>query len=280
MVVREPGRLAGLLIALSSAVVLCCGGETKARQGPEFEPPPIEDAPSAPAEEDAGADAAPDDSASQAQVMQGIDAVQKKDFERAKTLLADARKRDPKDARVAYYLGVALENTGDAPAAKAEYRAALELDATLADAGAAMSRLLLADKDASGALTTAEAGLKTSPQHVELLLVRARALDALGKKPEAVKAFADVVQLRPEDANLRLLYADQLIAAGESKQALEQLRSAANTSDPALLIALSERFAALKAAADCKAALDKVMAGKDDPDLKKRKGACSKPPKK
>ncbi len=273
------GPIRSTLFALSSAVVLSCGGSTKPQQSPDFEPPPIEDTASAPTEEDAGADAATDDSGSQAQLMQGIDAVQKKDFDKAKSVLSDARKRDPKDARVAYYLGVALENTGDPAGAKAEYKAAIELDPALADASVGLSRLSLAEKDAAAALATAEAGLQASPQHAELVLSRARALDALGKKADAVKAFGEAVQLRPQDANLRLLYADQLIAAGETKQALDQLRNAANATDVALLVTVSERFAALKAPADCKATLDKALAVKDDPELRSRKDACNKPKK-
>src|SRR5262245_57990340 len=110
MASRRPAIIRSMLLALSSAVVLSCGGGTKPQKRPDFEPRPLEDTASAPTEEDAGADAAADDSGSQAQLMQGIDAVQKKDFDKAKTVLGEARKRDPKDARVAYYLGVALEN--------------------------------------------------------------------------------------------------------------------------------------------------------------------------
>ncbi|HEV8245265.1 MAG TPA: tetratricopeptide repeat protein, partial [Polyangiaceae bacterium] len=79
--------------------------------------------------------------ASNAKVQQAIDALQKQDFEGAKTLLSDARKENPKDAQAAYYLGVALQSLNDAKGARGEYEAALKLDPKLVEASVNLSQI-------------------------------------------------------------------------------------------------------------------------------------------
>ncbi|HEV8245465.1 MAG TPA: tetratricopeptide repeat protein [Polyangiaceae bacterium] len=261
-----------LVLALGARVLAGCASDTKSHPSQEIVPPSIEDPAAAAAPEDAGSDAS-DDSPQQG-VIQAVDAIRAKDFEKAKSILSAARKNDPKDPRVAYYLGVALQNTGDAKAAKDEYRAALALEPGLSEASVGLSSVLLSENDSAGALESAESGLKANPQNPELLLSRAQALDAAGKKDDAIRAYGDVVQARPEDPALRMTFADRLSRAGEGKRALEQLRSAASTDDVAALLLLSERFANVKAFADCVAALDKAVKLKPGPDVLIRRGQC------
>src|SRR5258706_11272883 len=155
-----------------------------------------------------------------------------------------------------------------------EYKKALELDAKLVEAAVNLSGAQFEGKDAAGALGTAEQGLKANPKSPELLVNRALALEALGKKDEAMTAYGAAVKAKPDDAQLRITYAEYLAAAGKRDEALTELRAVQNVEDPTLLAALGVRFGRLKAFPDCIAALDKAIKLKDSADLHTRRGVC------
>jgi Flp pilus assembly protein TadD len=207
-------------------------------------------------------------------VKQGMDAIQKQDFEGAKQVLGEAAAKDPKDPQAAFYLGVALDGLGDLPGAMAQYKKALELDPKLVEAAVNLSGAQYEQNDAAGALATAEQGLKASPKSPELLVNRALSLEALGKKTEAMAAYGAAVKARPDDAQLRITYAEYLAASGKKDEALTELRAVQNVEDPTLLAALAVRFGRLKAFPDCVAALDKALQRKDSADLHTRRGVC------
>ncbi len=207
-------------------------------------------------------------------VKQGMDAIQNQDFAGAKTVLTDAVAKDPKDPQAAFYLGVALDNLGELPAAMARYKQALQLDPKLVEAAVNLSGAQLEQNDAAGSLATAEQGLKANPKSPELLINRALALEALGKKDEALVAYGAAVKARPDDPQLRITYAEYLTAAGKKDEALSELRAVQNVDDPVLLAALAGRFGRLKAFPECVAALDKALKLKDSADLHTRRGVC------
>jgi Flp pilus assembly protein TadD len=254
------------LFALSLAAA--CGGASTPPPDNAANPPPL-DEPGA--QGGGGGEVA---KPSNDQVKQGIDAIQAQDFEKAKGVLAEARKADPKDPQAAYYLGVALEALGDAKGAAAEYKAALELDPKLAEASVNLSGILLDGKDAAGALAAADAGLKSAPQNPDLLVNRALALEALGKKDEARQAYGAAVKARPADAALRMTYAEYLAEAGHGDAAVAELKAVTDTTDVPTLAALSLRFGRLKAFSECVAVLDKAIKIKPNPDLYTRRGVC------
>src|SRR5690606_32525410 len=113
--------------------------------------------------------------ASSEAVKTGRDAIQEGDFERAEKVLREASEADPKDPQAAFYLGVALEGTGDLAQAAEEYRRAVELSPELMEARANLSYLLLTEDKAEEALSVAEGGLKLDPENVPLLANRALA---------------------------------------------------------------------------------------------------------
>jgi tetratricopeptide (TPR) repeat protein len=231
-------------------------------------PPPLDDAP--PKKDKPGAVEAP----SNELVKQGMDAIQKQDFEGAKKILTDAAAKDAKDPQAAFYLGVALDGLGDAQGAMAQYKKALELDPKLVEAAVNLSGAQYDQKDAAGALATAEQGLKANPKSPELLVNRALSLEALGKKAEALTAYGAAVKAKPDDAQLRIAYAEMLAGAGKRDDALTELRAVQNLDDPTLLAALAGRFGRLKAFPDCVAALDRAIKIKDSADLHTRRGVC------
>jgi tetratricopeptide (TPR) repeat protein len=263
------------MIRTSSLVVLgtllgslACGGPPPAEQ--PANPPPLDDP--APAQPQSGGDqvVAP----SNELVKQGMDAIQKQDFETAKSLLAQAAQKDPKDPQAAFYLGVAHDGLGDRAGAIVHYKKALELDPKLTEASVNLSGALYEQKDGAGALAAADHGLKANPKSPELLVNRALALEALGKKEEALAAYANAVKARPNDAELRITHAEMLADAGRRDEAIAELRAVQGVEDPVLLAALSVRFGRLQAFADCVATLDKALKLSDTADLHTRRGVC------
>jgi len=248
-------------------VLSACGGSAPPPSDATT-PPPLDDAPPQQSKKDAVV--AP----SSELVKQGMDAIQKQDFARAKQVLSDAVAKDPKDPQAAFYLGVALDGLGDGSGAMTQYKKALELDPKLVEAAVNLSGAQFEQKDAAGALATAEQGLKANPKSPELLINRALALEALGKKEEAMAAYGGAAKARPDDAQLHVTYAEYLAAAGKRDEALTELRAAQNVDDPTLLAAVAVRFGRLKAFPDCIAALDKAIKVKDSADLHTRRGVC------
>jgi Flp pilus assembly protein TadD len=230
-------------------------------------PPPLDESPPAQAKPTV-------EKASNELVQQGMDAIQKQDFEGAKRILTDAAAKDAKDPQAAFYLGVAMEGLGDVAGAMSQYKKALELDPKLVEAAVNLSGAQFEQKDAAGALVTAEQGLKANPKSPELLINRALSLEALGKKDEALTAYGAAVKARPDDPQLRIAYAEMLAASGKKDDALTELRAVQPGEDATLLAALATRFGRLKAFPDCIATLDKAIKSKPEADLHVRRGVC------
>jgi Flp pilus assembly protein TadD len=257
-------RLAWSALLCGTLSFAACGGSAPP---PEAPPPSLEEAaPPAASEQSA--------KPSSKKVEQGIDAIKAQDFAQAKTRLSEARKESPKDPQAAFYLGVALEGLSDGTGATAAYKEALTLDAKLTEASVNLSALLLDSKDAAGALNAAEIGLKNTPKQPDLLLNRALALEALGKKDESLKAYGAAVAASPDNIELRIAYAELLTAAKDDKTALEQLRAVSTTDDPKLLEKLSQKFGRLHAFADCIAVLDRAIKASDSANLHVRRAVC------
>lgn len=245
---------------LGMCVLAACGGT--ATQAPQEPDPSLE--------EPAGPVAA----ASSAKVSEGIEAIQAQEFERAKSVLTAARADAPKDPQAAFYLGVALQALGDTSGAAREFEAALALEPKLAEASVNLSAMWLDQEMPDKALPVIERGLAHAPKHPDLLVNRALALEAAGKTLEAVKAYGAAVQARPDDVELRLAYADMLLTTEQPGPALEQVKVAAQTGEPALLAAAAHLFGRLKAPAECVGALDRALAAKATAELHVRRGVC------
>ena len=263
-IVSSASQLASCSVLFGVLSLTACGGATPP---PEAPPPSLEDpAPPAAAEQS--------QQPSSKKVEQGIEAIKAKDFAKAKALLSEARRETPKDPQAAFYLGVALEGLAEASAASAAYKDALALDPKLTEASVNLSALLLDQKDAAGALSAADLGLKTTPKQPDLLLNRALALEASGKKDESLKAYGAAVAAAPDNIELRIAYAELLTAAKDDKAALEQLRAVSTTDDPKLLEKLAQKFGRLHAFADCIAVLDKAIKASDSANLHVRRAVC------
>jgi len=247
---------------IGALFVVACGGSA---------PPPAEDPSLAEPTPSSGSAAEP---ASNADVEKGMAALEQQDFAGAKAILSEARKKDPKDAQAAFYLGLALEGTGDKAGAEKEYRAALDLDPKLADPAVNLSQLLLDADKAPEALAVVDLALKSTPKHPDLLLNRAVALEGSGKKEEALSAYGTAAAARPKDHVLQAAYGGMLSEAGKGKEAIAQAELAMADEDPALLASVASILTKEGAFASCVKAVDKAMNAKKLPALLVRRGIC------
>lgn len=250
-------------LILTSSVV-ACGGAPSAPAATADNPPPLDD------DEGGGAAPAP---ASSGKVKEGMDAIQAGDFGKAKSVLEEAEKENPKDPQAAYYLGVAIEGLGDGGGAAEHYKKALALDPKLTEASINLSGVLLDANDVDGALSVATAGLKTAPKNPSLLRNKAVALDASGSK-DAVPAFKAAVAAAPNDKEIHYLYAEALARSGDAAGALPELKGLVSSDDVAVLASVGRLLGKLKAFDDCIAALDNAIAKKDAAELHVDRGLC------
>lgn len=258
--VRSVSTLLGILL-------LGCGGGSKPAASPD-EIVPLEDS-------GASSGAKGVEQASGPDVAEAMKAIEAKQFERAKELLGTAIQKNPKDAQAHYYMGVTLSASGgDVTEAIQSLEKALELDPKLVDAYVNLSALKLEAKDAEGALAAADKGLAAAKKQPDLALNRALALEALGRKSEAIAAYGDAVAARPEDCTLRVSYAQLLAQASKKAEALAQVSAIRECKDTRLLAVAANVARQLGASADCVATLDSALKTDQHPALYVRRGMC------
>jgi Tfp pilus assembly protein PilF len=253
---------------LSLTFAIGCGGSTKPANHPD-EVVPLE-------ESSGDKKAAPTvEAASSPEVADAMKAIEAKRFADAKALLEKALAKNPKDAQAHYYLGVTLsQEGGDLKGAVQSYEQALTLDPKLIDGYVNLSALKLETKDAAGALSVSEKGLTVAPKQPDLALNRALALEALGKTEEALKAYGDAVQVRPDDFTLKVSFAQLLAQAKKKTEALAQVSAIRECPDPRLLTMGAIVALGLDAPAECVALMDRGLKIEQHPALYVRRGMC------
>ena len=261
---RFAGFLGLSVIALGLSTA-CGGGSSSSPPTTADNPPPLDD-------DDSGGGGAPAP-ASSGKVKEGMDAIQAGDFAKAKEVLEQAAKDNPKDPQAAYYLGVSVEGLGDGKTAAGHYKKALELDPKLTEASINLSGVLLDSNDVEGALAAVNAGLKSAPKNPSLLRNKAVVLDASGSK-DAVAAFKAAVAAAPNDKEIHYLYAEALARSGDKTAALAELKPLASSDDIAVLASVGRLFGKLKAFDECVSALDNAIAKKDAAELRVDRGLC------
>ena len=253
---------------LSLTFALGCGGSTKPANHPDEIVPLGELSPDTKA-------ASTVEAASSPEVADAMKAIEAKRFADAKTLLEKALTKNPKDAQAHYYLGVTLsQEGGDLKGAVQSYEQALTLDPKLIDGYVNLSALKLETKDAAGALSVSEKGLTVAPKQPDLALNRALALEALGKTEEALKAYGDAVQVRPDDFTLKVSFAQLLAQAKKKTEALAQVSAIRECPDPRLLTMGAIVALGLDAPAECVALMDRGLKIEQHPALYVRRGMC------
>lgn len=208
-------------------------------------------------------------------VADAVEAIDGKRYSDAQALLEQAIQKNPKHAEAHFRLGLALVMQGDkTKIAMASWENALALEPKLVDAYIHLSAWKLQSQDATGALATAERGLEVAKRHPDLMEIRAWTLDALGRNAEALAAFGEVVQLRPEDCKLRIRNAQLLSQATKKSEALTQLAAIRQCADPQLLSMGAMVALDCDAPTICVALMDLGLKALKHPDLFARRGMC------
>lgn len=258
----------GLLWAALLGLLVGCG-PAPAPQAPD-NPPPVDNNSGQSAGGGGGGQVT---QASSPKVQQGMDAIEAKDFAKAKKVLTEAHSDNPKDPQAAYYLGLTDDKLGDKQDAVDLYRQALKLDPKLVQASMNLSALLLDMNKPAEAVKVVKQALTSSPKDPGLLTNLALATEAAGDKPGAIKAYANAVAASPRNMELRFAYAENLAAAGKSDQAMAQLRQVVSD-DPKLMFATGDLYARMHKFSECVGALDKVIQAKPAPGVYILRGRC------
>jgi len=108
---------------------------------------------------------------------------------------AEAKARH--DAAVVYNEGVAAIKAKDMKTATAKFEQAATIDPKLADAHAVLAGLYLEQKRPSDALAAADRALALEPGKPRVIIDRYQALKALGDKPRAAQALAELAASHP-----------------------------------------------------------------------------------
>lgn len=256
-------RGARLLGGLALVAAVACGG----KQTPAEEP--IDPAVKSLEEPDAQqGEVTPTSS----EVKRASDLIKEQKFDEAAQILAEETKKSPKDAQAAFFYGVALEGLGKATEAEAEYRRAIALDAQLIESSQNLSALLLQQDKHTDALAVTEQALKSAPKDGALLANRALALDMLGQ-PEALGAYEQLLEIKPDDQANRFNYAVVLYTHQKLEESKAQLAKI-NSKDMDLLLDVEKLQVALKDFAGCISTWDRVLAGAQSAEALTHRARC------
>jgi Flp pilus assembly protein TadD len=106
---------------------------------------------------------------------------------------------DPKDAETQYLLGAAYTQKQNLAEAEKAFNTALELKPELAPAYVGLGNIYLLKKDFEKAVSTLEKANSLQPNAPETLFALGQAYEGAGRKPEAIQAFNQFLQLNPPE---------------------------------------------------------------------------------
>src|SRR5262245_54568147 len=122
-----------------------------------------------------------------------------RNYEKARIEFRNALQIDPNDANTRYQVGRVAEKLNNPREAVGHYQAAIDLDANLMTARAALGRLYLLGGLADKAMELAAPGLVQQPENPQLLTVRGAAKAQLGNVTGAFEDAELAVKLAPAD---------------------------------------------------------------------------------
>jgi tetratricopeptide (TPR) repeat protein len=146
-----------------------------------------------------------------------------KDLEDGKTQEAATRYREaiesaPNNAVYKYKLSIALRQSGDSAAERAQLEEAIQLDPKLAGAQNELGYILARDGDASGAVEHFRMAVQAAPAWTDAWINLAAELAVVSRYSEAREAVAKALSLEPDNAQARELN-EQLLRDPAAHQA-------------------------------------------------------------
>lgn len=248
------------------ALAACGGGAEPPKDPPLTADPPLSSSGTSGAEEGAAT----------TELQRGIGFIKAEKYEEAKSHLEAAMKTRP-SSEASFYMGVALEKTGDRKGAEASYKEALKIDPQMADAAANLAALYLDDPPRPDeAIALLKGATEKVPNDARLRQNLAYAYSLKGDVEGASKQY-DAALAKGEDAQIRFAYGTMLFEAKQPEKAAEQLKKAlvGVKDDAPLLVTLGRMLGATKSYAECVTALDRAIKIKaTDPEWFVRRGTC------
>jgi tetratricopeptide (TPR) repeat protein len=184
-----------------------------------------------------------------------------RNYEKARIEFRNALQIEPNDANVRYQVGRVAEKLNNPREAVGHYQAAIDLDANLMPARAALGRLYLLGGLPQKALELVEPALKQQPENPQLLTVRGAAKSQLGDVPGAFEDAEAAVKLAPADEYAVALLASLYRQNARSDKAIEVVRAALEKIPEStdLRVVLADLELAHERTAEAEAQLRKVI---------------------
>jgi len=175
----------------------------------------------------------------EALVNLGLVELERGNFTRAKQLLERARRINEHVAQPHHGLGVLAERVGDAAAAAAHYRAALEVDPGFAPARLNLARLLFDSDQLYHAKEEFTKLTQVAPDVAEAHAGLAETLIRLGRRAEAERIVASEAPRFPASTELQVLQARGELRRGQTERAVQRLSALTGRSDADAALAFS-----------------------------------------
>ncbi len=137
-------------------------------------------------------------------------------------MLRDVLKKDPRNPYAYHFIGTALFELGQLPAAGDAYRAALRLAPDYLAARVALSHVLRLLGDLDGALGQAKVALRRFPDDPAARRAAGLAMAARGDRPQARRQFEKYLENEPNlEAQLEARSILEMLGLGEDDEPIE-----------------------------------------------------------
>jgi tetratricopeptide (TPR) repeat protein len=152
--------------------------------------------------------------------------------DRAQAALREALRVDPYDAAAWDLAGRALAEKREFPEALYDFEKAIRHRPNFAPHLYDYALTLASAGEVDRAQESAAAAAKADPKLAEPHALLGRLLASKRQLPEAAREYEEAVRLRPSFGQARLDLASVFVAQGDTRNAVQQLREAAKSSDP------------------------------------------------
>jgi tetratricopeptide (TPR) repeat protein len=164
--------------------------------------------------------------------LEGIDARQRGQLDRAETLLGQAIELCPVDERIRSQYAEALWQSGRREQAVAHMEKAVRLSGGRIDFVVRLGEMYLEQGELDRAAAQADAATQKSPQLAAAWALRGDVLRAQGNSAESLASFHRAMSLQPHYPHAQLAVADIYRSAGRPARALATLRTLADAYPP------------------------------------------------
>jgi len=211
-----------------------------------------------------------------AEVTKGVSALEANDLAGAKAHFQAALQANASDADAHYYLGALSEKAGDTAAAETSYKAAVHARRGFTAAEVNLSALYDDAQRFDEALALTTPALAEHPKDASLHLNAAIAYGGKRDPAASVREFDAAIAITPSDPTFRLVYGHWLAVFGQRDASVTQLHAAVPLAlkNVGIVAAIGHELHITKAFDDCVAVFGQAIALKDAAELWTERAAC------